>query len=247
MNSIFNNPFQLTGKRILITGASSGIGREIAIQCALAGARIIINGRDQSRLNETLAALHGKEHQAIIADLTDIEAISSLAKQAGKIHGVVHCVGVSGVTPVRMLGKPFLDHVFTSNFYAPALLTQQLLAQKTLIDGGSVVFMTSIAAHTGTVGVAPYSASKTAIIGLMRCMALEIAKRGIRVNSLSPGLIDTPLVNQDRAWLEEKAKPYPLGLGQPSDVAYAAVFFLAEASRKITGTSFHIDGGIPYT
>jgi NAD(P)-dependent dehydrogenase (short-subunit alcohol dehydrogenase family) len=107
--------------------------------------------------------------------------------------------------------------------------------------------MTSIAAHTGTVGVGPYSASKAALIGLMRCLALEVAKRGIRVNSLSPGLVDTPLVNKIRAWLDEKDKMYPLGIGRPEDVAYATVYFLSDASRKITGTSFNLDGGIPFT
>lgn len=242
-----SSPYSLENKRILITGASSGIGKEVAVQCALMGAKLVISGRDNSRLSETLSLLAGEGHVSISADLTQVESIKELSAQAGLIDGVVHCAGVDGVIPARMISKEFLDRVLEANFYAPTLLTQQLLAQKTLKDGGSILFMTSIAAHTGTAGVGPYSASKTAILGLMRCLALEVAKRGIRVNSLSPGLIDTPLVNKNRAWLEEKARSYPLGLGQPVDVANAAVFYLSDASRKITGTAFHVDGGIPYT
>jgi NAD(P)-dependent dehydrogenase (short-subunit alcohol dehydrogenase family) len=121
------------------------------------------------------------------------------------------------------------------------------LFKKSLRNGSSLVFLSSIAAHTGTVGVGPYSASKAALEGMIRCLALEIAPRGMRANALAPGLVDTPLVNGDRAWLEEKAKSYPLGLGKPEDVAYAAIYLLCDASRKITGTRLHLDGGIPWT
>jgi len=241
------SPYDLKNKRILVTGASSGIGREIAKQCAVMGAVMVITGRDESRLADTLAALPEEEHRVIPADLTDVDSIKTFVARVGQIDGVVHCAGVHGVMPARMVGKDFLDKVLNANFQAPVLLTQQFLAKKALTDNASILFMASIAAHTGTVGVATYSASKSAILGFMRPLALEVAKKGIRVNALSPGLIDTPLVNTDRAWLEEKAKPYPLGLGQPEDVAHAAVFFLSDASRKITGSVFHIDGGIPFT
>ncbi|MEM4988521.1 SDR family oxidoreductase [Collimonas sp. H4R21] len=247
MNMITNNPFHLRNKTILITGASSGIGREVAIQCALVGARLVISGRDETRLNETLSALSGSGHSAICADLTDQEQLYALVDQAGEVDGVVHGAGIDGVIPIRMVSETFLDRVFSANFNAPVLLTQRLLYKKNIRDGASILFMTSIAAHTGTVGVGPYSASKAALIGLMRCLALEVAKRGIRVNSLSPGLVDTPLVNKIRAWLDEKDKMYPLGIGRPEDVAYATVYFLSDASRKITGTSFNLDGGIPFT
>lgn len=244
---IASSPYHLHHKRILVTGASSGIGREVAIQCARMGATVILTGRDHTRLAETASLMQAGDHLSLVADLTQLDAIKTLVKQAGAIDGVVHCAAIDGVIPARMISKAFLDRVLETNFHAPVLLTQQLLAQKTLQDGGSIVFMTSIAAHTGTVGVGPYSASKTAILGLMRCLALEVAKRGIRVNAISPGMVDTPLVNEDRDWLEEKVRNYPLGLGQPIDVAHAAVFHLSDASRKITGTAFHIDGGVPYT
>jgi NAD(P)-dependent dehydrogenase (short-subunit alcohol dehydrogenase family) len=247
MNPISFNPFHLRGKTILVTGASSGIGREVAVQCAEAGAQLVISGRDETRLNETFAALSGDGHRAVPADLTDHDQLRALADQAGMVDGVVHGAGVDGVIPIRMVSQPFLDRVFSANFDAPVLLTQRLLSHKSIRDGGSILFMTSIAAHTGKVGVGPYSASKAALIGLMRCLALEVVKRGIRVNALSPGLVDTPLVNADRAWLDAQSKAYPLGIGQPSDVAHAAVYFLCDASSKVTGTSFNMDGGIPFT
>lgn len=247
MHMSTNNPFHLRNKTILVTGASSGIGREIAIQCAKVGARLIISGRNATRLEETLAALVGNDHRAVLADLTDQEQLYALVEQTGAIDGVVHSAGVHGVIPIRLVNASFLNQVLSANFHAPVLLTQRLLYQKNIRDGGSILFMTSLAAHTGTVGVGPYSASKAALIGLMRCLALEVAKYGIRVNTLSPGLVDTPLLEHIQSLLEEKAKMYPLGLGRPEDIAYAAIYFLADASRKITGTSFNLDGGIPYT
>jgi NAD(P)-dependent dehydrogenase (short-subunit alcohol dehydrogenase family) len=246
----FQHPFHLHGKSVLVTGASSGIGRAVAVECARAGARVVINGRNQDRLEQTLAMLReagGAEHLACAADLTDAAQLARLVDQAGELDGVVHAAGIDGVTPVRMLRQGFMESVLNGNFMAPLMLTQKLLFKKSLRNGSSLVFLSSIAAHTGTVGVGPYSASKAALEGMIRCLALEIAPRGMRANALAPGLVDTPLVNGDRAWLEEKAKSYPLGLGKPEDVAYAAIYLLCDASRKITGTRLHLDGGIPWT
>jgi NAD(P)-dependent dehydrogenase (short-subunit alcohol dehydrogenase family) len=250
----FQHPFHLHGKSVLVTGASSGIGRAVAVECARAGARVVVNGRNQERLDQTLALLreaggagNDADHRACAADLTDAAQLAQLVDQAGELDGVVHAAGIDGVTPVRMLRQGFMESVLNGNFMAPLLLTQKLLFKKSLRNGGSLVFLSSIAAHTGTVGVGPYSASKAALEGMIRCLALEIAPRGMRANALAPGLVDTPLVNQDRAWLEEKGKSYPLGLGKPEDVAYAAVYLLCDASRKLTGTRLHLDGGIPWT
>jgi NAD(P)-dependent dehydrogenase (short-subunit alcohol dehydrogenase family) len=246
----FQHPFHLHGKSVLVTGASSGIGRAVAIECARAGARVVVNGRSQERLDETLAMLQaagGAGHNACAADLTDAAQLAQLVDQAGELDGVVHAAGIDGVTPVRMLRQGFMESVLNGNFMAPLMLTQKLLFKKSLRNGSSLVFLSSIAAHTGTVGVGPYSASKAALEGMIRCLALEIAPRGMRANALAPGLVDTPLVNDDRAWLEEKGKSYPLGLGKPEDVAYAAVYLLCDASRKVTGTRLHLDGGIPWT
>jgi NAD(P)-dependent dehydrogenase (short-subunit alcohol dehydrogenase family) len=250
--SKFQHPFHLRGKTVLVTGASSGIGRAVAVECAHAGARVVINGRDAARLGDTLAVLDagfdaGLEHVACVADLTDPPQMARLVAACGELDGVVHAAGVHGVTPLRMLRQSFMQTVLDANFLAPLMLTQQLLAKKTLRNGASLVFMSSIAAHTGTVGVGPYSASKAALEGMIRPLALEIAPRAMRANAIAPGLVDTPLVNDDRAWLDDKAKMYPLGLGKPEDVAYAAIYLLADISRKVTGTQLHLDGGIPWT
>ena len=246
--SKFQHPFHLRGKTVLVTGASSGIGRAVAVECARAGARVVINGRDAVRLADTLALLDaGLEHMACVADLTDPPQMARLVAACGELDGVVHAAGVHGVTPLRMLRQSFMQTVLDANFLAPLMLTQQLLAKKMLRNGASLVFMSSIAAHTGTVGVGPYSASKAALEGMIRPLALEIASRAMRANAIAPGLVDTPLVNDDRAWLDDKANMYPLGLGRPEDVAYAAIYLLADISRKVTGTQLHLDGGIPWT
>ena len=251
-DALFQHPFHLRGKTVLVTGASSGIGRAVAVECARAGARVVINGRDVARLGDTLALLDagldaGFKHVACVADLTDPPQMARLVAACGELDGVVHAAGVHGVTPLRMLRQSFMQMVLDANFLAPLMLTQQLLAKKTLRNGASLVFMSSIAAHTGTVGVGPYSASKAALEGMIRPLALEIAPRAMRANAIAPGLVDTPLVNDDRAWLDDKAKMYPLGLGKPEDVAYAAIYLLADISRKVTGTQLHLDGGIPWT
>jgi len=246
---IFQHPFHLHGKTVLVTGASSGIGRAVAVECARVGARIVISGRNQERLDETMAMLEAISdgHSAFVADLTDAGQLDRLVEAAGEIDGVVHSAGIDGVTPVRLLRQSFMQSVMDANFMAPVMLTQKLLYKKSLRNGASIVFLSSIAAHSGTVGVGPYSATKGALEGLMRCLALEIAPRGMRVNALAPGMVDTPLVNKVRVWLDEKAKMYPLGLGQPEDVAYAAIYLLADVSRKVTGIHLDLNGGIPWT
>jgi NAD(P)-dependent dehydrogenase (short-subunit alcohol dehydrogenase family) len=248
--AMFNNPFRLDGKTILVTGASSGIGRAVAVECAHAGARLVITGRDAARLAETLALLAAPgagAHEAVAADLTDPEQLARLAGAAGQLDGVVHCAGIDGVAPARMLRQVHLESVLATNYIAPVMLTQKLLYQKQLKNGASLVFLSSIAVHTGTVGLGPYASSKAALEGFILPLALEIAPRGMRANALAPGLVDTPLVNHAAEWLAEQGKKYPLGLGRPEDVAYGAIYLLSDASRKVTGTQLHLDGGIPWT
>ncbi|MFN3789301.1 SDR family NAD(P)-dependent oxidoreductase [Massilia sp.] len=249
-----NHPFHLHGKRVLVTGASSGIGRAAALACAQAGASLVLTGRDRVRLEATLAELappvmpgtHAG-HQAVPADLTDAAQLAALAEQAGMLDGVVHAAGITGFAPVRMLQRSLLDSVMGANFAAPVMLTQRLLFKKTLRDGASIVFLSSIAAHTGTVGVGAYSASKAALEGFLRNLALEVAPRGMRANAVAPAMVETPLVNTDPAFLAEKTKHYPFGIGQPEDVAYAVIYLLADASRKVTGISLDLDGGLAWT
>jgi NAD(P)-dependent dehydrogenase (short-subunit alcohol dehydrogenase family) len=247
---MFQHPFHLRGKDLLVTGASSGIGRAVAVECARAGARLVIAGRDQQRLNDTLTLLDGVSdggHRTCAGDLTDEAQIERLVQAAGAIDGVVHAAGISSLSPMRMLRLSFMQNALDNNFLAPLMLTQQLLYKKTLRNNASIVFISSIAAHTGTVGLSPYAATKAALEGAMRCLALEIAPRGMRANALVPGTVDTPMVRAAPDLLASQEKLYPLGVGQPEDVAHAAVYLLCDASRKVTGTQLHLDGGIPWT
>lgn len=240
--------FQLLDKTILVTGASSGIGQAVALACAQAGAQVVLHGRDADRLDASLQSLPGVGHVAIQGDLQKQEEVMSLADQSPSLNGVVHCAGIYGVAPMRLVQLDMLQRVFQINYFAPMTLTQRLLIKRKIQHGGSVLFISSIAANTGRAGVGPYSGSKAALLGSMRPLALEVAKHGIRANALCPGIVRTPIFSGQEQWLtDEVEKTYPLGLGQPEDVAHAAVFFMADASRKITGTAFSIDGGVPLT
>jgi NAD(P)-dependent dehydrogenase (short-subunit alcohol dehydrogenase family) len=241
------NQFRLDDKTILVTGASSGIGHAVAVQCARAGAKIIATGRDPERLEAVFSVLEGGGHRKIVADLNDSVQMDMLADESGAVDGVVHSAGMHGVIPMRMASEKMLSSVMHTNYNVPMLLTQRQLARRLLRDGSSVLLLASIAALTGKVGVGPYSGSKGALIGTMRCLALEVAKRGIRVNAVCPGMVDTPLLNMNPEWLEEQGKNYPLGIGMPDDVAFAAIYFLSDASKKVTGTSFSLDGGVTFT
>lgn len=241
------DPFRLDGKTILVTGASSGIGQAVAIECAAAGAQVLITGRDTARLAATHAALQGGPHRIVAAELRDAGQRAALLAACDALDGVVFAAGISVRTPARMLRPAMLDEVMEANFTVPVLLTQQLLFNKILRNGASLVFLSSIAARTGTVGVAPYAASKAALEGYLRCLALEVAPRAMRANALAPAVVETPLTQTDPALLEAQRSQYPLGLGQPRDVALAALFLLADASRKVTGTHLDLDGGLTWT
>lgn len=245
------NPFRLDGKTILVTGASSGIGRQVAISCSRMGAKMVISGRDAERLEAVHAELEGDGHGTVIADLTVMQSLHELADGCGKIDGVLHSIGVSGVTPIKQISERFVRHVFDSNYFAPMLLTQRLLFKGAIQRGGSIVFMSSTAAHLGVHGVGIYSGTKAALLASMRCLAMEQARNGIRANCLSPDLVETPLLVNSGAvgnqeWLDMQRKRHPLGLGTTEDVANAAIYFLSDASRWVTGTTLIMDGGVTY-
>ncbi|MCB4810075.1 SDR family oxidoreductase [Methylovorus menthalis] len=247
-----NNPFSMANKRILVTGASSGLGRQIAISCAAAGATLIICGRNPERLQETLSQLAGSGHVTILGDLTTDDAITATVEQAGNIDGVVHCTGISIPMPARMAKREFIERLYNINVFTPQLLTNQLLAKNKLNKDGAVLFMSSTAAVRGVHGTSIYAGTKAALIAAARCLALETAKRGIRVNCLAPDLVETPMLHGSGAnmptgeWLDQQRAIHPLGLGTPEDVANAAIFFLSPASRWITGTTLIMDGGITH-
>lgn len=246
MSTASTNPFSLAGKTILVTGASSGIGRQIALSCAEAGAALIISGRDEARLNSVLSSLQGEAHRAITADLSTDAGIESLGATAGKIDGVVHSAGISQLAPMRMISRAHVQDQLNTNVIAPMLLTRQLLARNSIREHGSILFISSISAHIGVHGVAAYSASKAALEGMTRSLSMEVARKKLRVNCLAPGLVETPMfaaAQSTTGGLEETVAKYPLGIGKPEDVANAAIFFLSQASRWITGTTLVLDGG----
>ncbi|MBE8716001.1 SDR family NAD(P)-dependent oxidoreductase [Cellvibrio polysaccharolyticus] len=251
MDSAAFNPFSLAGKRILVTGASSGLGERIALSCASMGAELIITGRNNERLEKVLAELQSISdlpHRAVVADLTvTTERDALVASLDQEIQGLVHSAGISRLCPVRMMNEAHLREVQSINVDAPVLLTQSLLKRNRVSPEGAIVFIASIAAHIGVAGVGAYSGSKAALIAMSRCLAMEVVKRKIRVNCLSPALVETPLLEATAKMvgsLETEKNNYPLGFGKPEDIANATIFMLSGASRWITGTTLVMDGGL---
>lgn len=241
-----NNPFSLSGKTILVTGASSGIGRGIAIACAGMGAQVILTARNTVRLQDTLSALEGEGHAYIAADLTDAAQRAKLVEQLPVLQGVVHCAGVGSRIPCKMLTQEDLDYVMKPNAEAPMLLQAELLCEKKMAKQASVVFVASAAASMPSAGNAAYSASKAAIIAYAKCLAQELAPRQIRVNSISPAMVwtDLALVGATAEQLAEAEKQYPLQrYGQPQDIAHLAIYMLSDASQWMTGSDVQITGG----
>lgn len=241
------NPFSLEGKTVLITGASSGIGRGIAITCSKMGARVIINGRNIVKLQETLAMMSGEGHIVSAGDLTEHESLVCLVERLPKLDGVVHCAGIGQRVPSKMLTKNEVDQVMDVNFKAPVLLQAELLRQKKLNKGSSIVFIASIASWSPSYGNSMYSASKGAIVSYANCLSLELAPRQIRVNCISPAMVWTDLITNGgvcEEQLKEDESKYPLKrYGTPEDIANLAVYMLSDASTWMTGSNVKISGG----
>lgn len=240
------NPFSLAGKTILVTGASSGIGRGIAVVCARMGASVIITARNIVRLQETLAIMHGDGHTIIAADLTDNLQRQHLVEQLPTLDGLVHCAGVGLRVPCKNIEQSDIDYVMQPNFMAPVLLQTELLSAKKITKSASIVFIASRAAEMPSVGNAIYSASKGALISYAKCLALELAPRKVRVNCICPAMVwtDLALTSTSREQLEESEQKYPLKrYGQPEDVAYLTVYMLSDVSNWMTGSCVDITGG----
>jgi NAD(P)-dependent dehydrogenase (short-subunit alcohol dehydrogenase family) len=249
-----SNPFTLSGKTVAVTGASSGIGRACAIQCAAMGARVVLLGRDRDRLYSSLKSLpHNDVHLSYAADLLDYERVQVVVQEVietfGQLHGVVHCAGISTTLPLKLVTPEKLDLFFRTNVHGAINLTRLVSRKAVMADsGGSIVFISSVMGSLGEAGKTLYSLTKGALHAGAKSLALELAPRRIRVNCIAPGVVESPMsenavYRQDDASLERIRSLHPLGFGKPEDVACAATFFLSDAARWITGTTLFVDGG----
>jgi len=248
------NPFELTGKNIIVTGASSGLGRQVAISCSQMGARVILLARNKERLKATLSKMNNPNIQImIVADLTEFDKMEGLlqiiTEQTGKIDGVVHCAGISLTLPLRSVSPEKLNGIFSTNVYAAYHLTRLVSSPKYFSpDGGSILFISSVAGMVGENAKSAYSMTKGALIAGTRSLAVELAPKKIRVNCISPGLIITPLnANAEHITDPDKRQvledQHLLSLGKPEDVANACIYLLSDASRWVTGINLVVDGG----
>jgi len=242
------NPFTLKGKTILITGASSGIGKATALECSKLGASLIIIGRDKQRLSATYSELDGNNHIQINADLTDESTIDKVIDELPCIDGIANIAGIVKTLPFHFISKKELDKVFDVNFFAPVLLSQKIIKKKKLNKDSSIVFVSSIDGPiTAHIGNSIYSASKGAISAISRNMAVDLASKKIRVNSVLPGMTETPLIHGDgitQEQLDIDKNLYPLKrYGDPKEIAWAIIYFLSDASAWTTGSQLIVDGG----
>lgn len=242
-----NTPFQLHGKRILILGATSGIGCACAINAAKLGAELILTGRNSDKLSELEISLTGNGHSKILADLTVESDIDEIIKSSNKLSGIVFCPAVTSTKPFKFIQVREVEEMFSVNFLSSFSIMKNLIKQKRFNDKASVVFISSIAGNIiSSYGNGIYGASKSALNALAKNMALELAPK-IRVNTVMPGMIDTGFLKNSgisEKDLEIDKKKYPLKrYGKPNEVAYAVIYLLSEASSWITGTNLKIDGG----
>ena len=249
-----NSLFSLKGKKILITGASSGIGASVAKLASEQGALCIINGRNEERLDQTLKCLTGEGHISIISDLNEgngTELVQKAVVQTGPLNGFVHCAGIEKTLPFRATQISELRAIMAINLEIFWEITQELIRSKNHEkEKLSVVGISSVAALYGAPGKSAYSASKGALISLIKSLAAEYASKKLRFNCICPGYVDTPMLDavkklykNDDEFSEAIAQKHPLGLGNPEDVANAVIYLLSDASRWVTGSIMTVDGG----
>jgi NAD(P)-dependent dehydrogenase (short-subunit alcohol dehydrogenase family) len=240
------NPFSLEGKVILVTGASSGIGRAVAIECSKSGAIVYLTARNNERLQETLSQMSGGNHKIIAADLTKQEDVAHLAESVEKLDGIVLNSGINDKSIIKKLDNEFITKMMDTNFSGPAMLIQSLLKNKKINKLASVVFMSSISAFYPSVSNALYAASKAAVNQFAKVLALEVLTLKARVNCIQPAFVETEMIKKytlDNV-IDEIRANYPLGrFARPEEIAYATIYYLSDASQLVTGTSLVIDGG----
>lgn len=242
-----DNLFDVEHKNILVTGASSGIGRSIAIKLNSLGANVFMTGRNEERLKETenLMIHHSNILTWILSyDLSKEEEIKKLVSELPQLDGVVFCAGVVEYYPIKFINTIKIDNIFSVNLNSQILLTQQIVKNKKIKLNGSLVYISSIASKIGVAGTALYAASKAGLNGFVKVAASELANQKIRANSICPGIIQTPMTEKAQEVNPDLEKDYPLGLGETIDVVGPCIFLLSDASKWITGTELILDGGL---
>jgi NAD(P)-dependent dehydrogenase (short-subunit alcohol dehydrogenase family) len=247
------SPFTLKNKNIMITGASSGIGRQCAISCSQMGANVVLVARNEQRLNETLQKLSPGNHLVFCQDITQYKKLKDIVNRAvsktGQLDGFIHSAGIEITLPARSMDSKKYERLFATNVISGFEIAK-IISNKKFINPqrASFVFIASITGIFGVKGLVGYSSSKGALIAGSRSLSLELAARNITVNCISPGLILTDLMKKffsklENDQLEKRLQNYPLGIGQTEDVANACVFLLSDAAKWITGTNLVVDGG----
>ena len=245
------NPYSLDGKTIMVTGAGSGIGRTTAIEASRLGARLILVDINANGLDETAGMLEAREdeHLKQVIDLCNESAIDAMVKEIPVIQGVSNNAGITKLTPIQFITADEMERIHKVNLIAPIMLTKYLLKRKKLARPSAIVFTASAGGvFVASAGNAVYATSKCGVDAYMRTAALELASKGIRCNSVNPGMVETPLINRGQVTAEQHEKDkenYPLGrYGRPEDVAFATIYLLSDASSWMTGTALKIDGGL---
>lgn len=243
------NPFSLEGKNILVTGASSGIGRSTAIECSRLGASVVLTARNEERLQSTLSIMEGSDNRYIIAEMTDAEQVANLVADVPMLDGVVLCAGKGMTLPFPFCTREKYNDLFEVNYFAPIELLRLLVKKKKLKPNSSVVFVSSVAGiESFNIGNGIYGATKAALNTTMQFCARELASKKIRVNSVCPGMVNTQLVKDTPFTQEQHEKNlerYAIKrYGEPEEIAYGIIYLLSEASSWVTGHSLFIDGGL---
>ena len=240
-----NSVFSLEGKKILVTGASSGIGRATAIECSKAGATVYLTARNAKRLEQTLAETKGEGHRIIPADLTSIEDIQHLVDEVEVLDGVALIAGINDKLIIKKIDDEFITKMLSTNFSGPVLLMKSLLKAKKINKFASIVFMSSVSVFYPSVSNAMYAASKAAVNQFAKVLALEVLPLKARVNCIQPAFVETEMIYKySEETLNEIRSNYPLGrFAKPEEIAYAVIYYMSDVSQMVTGTSLVIDGG----
>jgi len=250
--SMAGNPMDLSGATVLVTGASSGIGRETAILLGSLNARLVLTGRSTERLQETLAHLDGAGHRVAPFDFQHAAGIDdwlrSLAAEVGPLNGLVHSAGVELISPIKFVRLRDAEEVLRVNLLSAIMLARAFTQKACCAVPSGIVFLSSVMGMNGSPAMSVYGASKAALIGLAKSLAIELAPRRIRVNCVAAGCVETEMLARSRELsspgeFQALERAHPLGFGTSRDVANAVAFLLADTGRWITGSALAVDGG----